>query len=124
MTNEINGFAVLDRLMLISGISKEDAAKHLSACSYELTCIKKRIKKDVNALDFAEDILVAAASQVFVTVVTAEAVKSEASFSIGDGKVDNGFKERLDFAKTFRDNAFLKIAHILTDEGFAFVGVR
>ncbi len=124
MTDILNGFAVLDRLMLLSGISKQEASKHLSSCSYELSRITSRLKANINALDFAEDIIVAAAAQVFVSIVTSNAVKNEASFSIGDIKVDNGFKEKTEFAKTFRDNAFLKIAHILTDEGFAFVGVR
>ncbi len=120
----INGFTVLDRLMLISGLSKDTAAPYLSSCTYELARIMARLRDGINAEDFADGIINAAAAQVNCSATAAMMLKSEGDFSVGDISVKYGNETKIAAAEKLRCDAFAAIAHILTDEGFAFVGMR
>lgn len=117
----LNGFAVLDRLVLISGLEKSEARKYLSSCIFELARIKARVKETVSAEEYAEGIIAAAAAQVNCTVCAAAMMKNEGEFSVGDVSVKGGYKERRDAAERLRTEAFAAIADILTDRGFAFI---
>lgn len=120
----LNGFAVLDRLMLISGLNKAEAQPYLPSCAYELTRILARLKPDINAEEYADGLISAAAAQVNCTVTAMRMLSNESEFSIGDISVKNGYAAKTEIAESLKTAAFAAIADILTDEGFAFIGTK
>lgn len=122
MSTVLNGTAVLERLMLISGLNATEAQTYLSSCTYELTRIIGRLKEGINADDYADGLILAAAAQVSCTVAAMRMLSNESEFSVGDVSVKNGFTAKAERAEAFKRDAFASIADILTDDGFAFVG--
>lgn len=119
-----DAFDVLDSLQQITELRDEEKSSAESLCSHALFFVTSRLKADADPYD--SRIVTAAAAQAFFNLCLKRASRDDdgiTSFKAGDLTVSKDsaqIDKALALAKEIRDEAFLKLTPLLSDESFFF----
>ncbi len=115
-----NVFMVLDRFVLLSGLSREESAAYLPVCSSALANILAHLKPGVDAEQHAEEIAHAAAAVAFYRFALISAAREEESFSAGNLTLRQDSEAKAQYARAVRDDALATLSDLAEDSGFLF----
>lgn len=119
---------VLDVLQQLAELDEDECQAAIPLCRLSLEEIQAQLRPDADPSDFR--IISAAAAQAFYSLCVKRGSSSSGeitSFKAGDLSVTKGSEnqeKQINYAKSIRDDAMLRLTPLLIDNGFFFSKVN